>query len=176
MTTLYSNPAPELFRREQIITQIHNGLELHRVVVSVGEDSVDVTTPAAPHWGISTFGRRDPITQDAEYGGNLIQILPPNVGLVHRRSFPRTNRALVRALGSILVAQRLVDGGATVGCHRRLDGPLRGAHILVPTALNPNYVFELICAYLPYEEMQVTLRFPSVPYPVSRLIVVEVKE
>lgn len=172
MTTLYNNPAPELFARSQVITQISTGVELHRVVVSVGEDTVDVTTPAAPHWGIITFGRRFPTALSPDQEGALLELLPPNVGLLHRRGLPRTNRTLVRALGTILVAQRREGCQVFAAGGARLDAPLSGATVLVPARLDANYVFELIMAYLPYEPMTLRIRHASAPYSASRIIFV----
>lgn len=169
MTTPWTQAAPELFRPEQLLTQIVNGVELHRTVVEVGETYVAVTTPAAPRWGISYFGRQVP---DGDPSGDLLELLPPNVGLLHRRGLPRTNRALVRALGTILVAQQLSNRGVTVGCTERLDAPLAGAHVLVPATLDHNYVHELLLAYLPYAPMDITVRTASTQYAASRLIIV----
>lgn len=172
MTTLYNNPAPELFAREQIITQIDTGVELARVVVSVGENSVDVTTPAAPHWGITTFTRGAPVADSPEQDGALLELLPPNVGLIHRRGLPRTNRALVRALATILVAQRREGCQVRPAGQRRLDDPLTAATVLVPARLDANYVFELIVAYLPYQPMTIETRPATAPYSASRIITV----
>ena len=172
MTTLYNNPAPELFAREQIITQIGTGVELARVVVSVGENSVEVTTPVAPHWVIITFTRGAPVADSPEHEGALLELLPPNVGLIHRRGLPRTNRALVRAIGTILVAQRRDDCQVRPINNTRMDDALTGATVLVPARLDANYVFELIVAYLPYQPMTIHTRPVTAPYSASRIITV----
>jgi hypothetical protein len=158
-------PVPELFRPEQIVTQTGTGVALTRVVVEVGQDWVDVSTPSAPDWGIQRFGRH----AADNHSGLLNELLPPNAGVLHRRPAPRTNRALVRALGTILAAQRLSAAGVTVTSTQHLDGSLLDADVFTPPLL-AHYTFELVREYLPYDGMVVELKRPSVRYEGRRWI------
>lgn len=157
-----TRPVPELFRVGQIATQITTGVELHRVIVEVGERHIGYTTPAAPQWGTQYLG------EHALSDGPVTELLPPNVGLLHRRQPPRTNRAVVRALGHILLAQKLHT--ISIGCTDKLDNTLSGVTVSVPVADDPELVFDLIMAYLPYQPMEVVMRKRSVQHQLSRLI------
>ena len=160
-----TRPVPELFRVGQLITQVSTGVELHRVITEVGEAHIGYTTPSAPNWGTQYLGAH------ALSDGPVTELLPPRVGLLYRRGLPRTTRAMVRALAEIMLAQRLHT--VRISCTGKLDAPLDRVTVSVPVADDPEAVFEMVTAYVPYEPVVVTLRKPAAQHQLSRLIDVE---
>jgi hypothetical protein len=161
-----AKPAPELFRIGQVITQTKDGAELARVVTDVHEQSVEVSTPAAPLWGLQLFV--DDPARSPHYAGTLADLLPPNVGTLSWRGLPPKNRDLVRRLGEFVVAQRL--DGVRVGCTDKLDGPLTHATVTVPARYDVELVFDLLMAYAPYRPLEFVMARPVSRYQASRLI------
>lgn len=166
----WTKPAPEYFRRHQLITQTGTGVELHRTVTEVGETYVAVSTPAAPKWGISYYGENVPY---GDPSGSLSELLPPNVGLLHRRGLPRTTRALVNAMEAVLAGQ-LLPGHVWPTNERPLGSPLHpdGVKVFVPAGYDRHYARELVAAYAPYAPLRVTLEEPVLTFQASTIITV----
>lgn len=171
----YGLAVPELFHPEQIITQLVDGEDgrhhqLSRVVHTVGERSITLSTPSAPSLGVEEWGTFDhPVSELRP----LADLLPPKVGVVDQLGWPRTNRTLVSRLGVILTAQRLP--GTRVTCASPLGGPTTEAWVFAPPRL-ARYTFDLINAYLPYGSMNVALVEPTTPFARDRVIIVKPME
>jgi hypothetical protein len=168
----YSLTVPELFHPEQIITQLVDGDEgrrhpLTRVVHTVGERSITLSTPSAPSLGVEEWGAFDhPLSQLRP----LTDLLPPKVGVLDKLAgLPRTNRTLVNRVGMILTAQRIPS--ATVTTPTKLNGPVSEAWVFV-NARFAHYTLDLLNAYMPWENMAVRLRMRQAPFETRRVIII----
>lgn len=171
-TLPYGLSAPELFHAEQIITQIITAdddrkLTISRVVHSVGERSITLSSPQAPSLGVEEWGTFDhPLSELRP----LTDLLPPNVGIVDKFvGLPRTTRTLIRNVGTILTAQRIP--GAGVSTPAKLNGPLGEAWVFVSDRF-ASYTLDLLNAYLPWQNMTARLRPANTAYEARRVIIV----
>jgi hypothetical protein len=171
-TLPYDLSVPELFHPEQIITQLIDGDDgrqhpISRVVHTVGERSITLSSPSAPSLGVEEWGTFDHAVSGLR---PLTDLLPPNVGVIDKLGWPRTNRTLVNRLGVILTAQRIP--GARVSCAAPLNGSLTEAWAFVGPRF-ARYTLDLINAYMPFACMNVALVEPATPFARDRVIIVK---
>lgn len=161
-----------LFRIGQQITQIIGNERqahrqtLHRVVVGVHTDRVDVVTHSAADWGTDSFTLNEPATS----AFNIDALLPPRVGVLDRRPWPRTTRALRHQL-SIILESQVLDGAWSTSTDSD-NQPARVAHVFVPKWSAPlMHVRDLLEAYLPYDGATVAIQ-PTQNGDISRMITI----
>lgn len=161
-----------LFRIGQQITQIIGNERqahrqtLHRVVVGVHTDRVDVVTHSAADWGTDSFTLNEPATS----AFNIDALLPPRVGVLDRRPWPRTTRAL-RYQVSLILESQVLDGAWCTSTDS--DGqPANVVHVFVPKWSAPlQHVRDLLRCYFPYEGAKID--YASVVHgDISRIITI----
>jgi hypothetical protein len=144
-----------LFRVGQQITQIigrPGGYQqtLHRVVVGVHVDRVDVVTHGASDWGTDSFRLGEPVTS----AFTIESLLPPRVGILDKRPWPRTTRALRHQVSLILESQ-VLDGAWCTSTDSDSQ-PAKVVHVFVPKWSAPlPHVLDILRCYLPYEGAEI---------------------
>jgi hypothetical protein len=157
-----------LFRVGQQISQVvPSGLldrHIHRVVVGVHPDRVDVTTHGQADLGTISF------TNNAHAAFDVADLLPPRVGVIARRPWPRTTRALRHQVSLILESQVL--DGAWCTSTESDNRPAKVVHVFVPKWSAPlPHVLDLLHCYFPYEGAKID--YASVVHgDISRIITV----
>jgi hypothetical protein len=144
-----------LFRVGQQISQIvGSGIHdrnVYRVVVGVHADGVDVVTHGQAGAAPARFQVGAP-----NWRYDVRQILPPKVGVISRRPWPRTTRALRYQVSMILESQ-VLDGAWCTGTVSD-NQPAKAVHVFVPKWSAPlTHVLDLLRCYLPYEGAAIEL-------------------
>jgi hypothetical protein len=158
-----------LFRVGQQISQvIPSGLlgrHVHRVVVGVHADSVHVAT----HGRVSEPPVRfEPDAPNSRF--DIRELLPPNVGVISRRPWPRTTRAL-RYQVSLILESQVLDGAWCTSTDSD-NQPAKVVHVFVPKWSAPlPHVLDLLHCYFPYEGAKID--YASVVHgDISRIITI----